>query len=720
MATLESLQARQNAIAEQYREHADFVHDVQEQAEEELIPALKDEFGLDDEAVGDAKAFLHDRVSVFRFCRRARFSPSASLKLLHATLSWRLTSSFSSLTPASIPALYFTTPLLFFHPSLRDKFGRPCAVLNLRHVQRTEDGSLDGLKEYAKLVWEVGRRYLSDLSRDTPDEPKLQMVLIVDLAGAGYSNLELELLPFFLDLLKQNFPGMVGGLFILNYGWAYAGMWQVAKRVLPSTALERILFPSKDELLEFFEEDHLLVEHGGKVQYEYSPGNPILEKYGRPLHPLSRPPSARPSAAPTPSASSSSLHQEVFHSAAGSRNHTPALSRRPSGLIMTSAGLRTGGHPAAPGWPWNWGFTSSVPAAEPESVGGLRRVRSLAELQQKLEQTQRELDSDDSIVDSASEVSEEATDLTQPERFDVDSPAVTAGSAAGSLSARSSRFSSRYSSRAASRAVSRTVSRDVSPMRRRALEPLKMTTGEEEAAEQQPELHPMSPYNPSNPHFGYAGYVPPSSLDPYRQRRPVHFRRRKRDLLRTLTYLAVLRLLALHRAFRYRLSVLIATLLRLTGLGWLQARRARRAAAKQAQVGGAPAVATPLTDRKVHWAASPASSSTTTSGSMSPAIPPQPHSHTHPSSAVASSPFSRPSPPPPLFDLDPTVVYVFLLFLFIRTPRKRDKLRRLGRFVVLEGPRWAVQPARRAALRVLLGKEGARGALKLERARRAG
>lgn len=36
-------------------------------------------------------------------------------------------------------------------------------------------------------------------------------------------------------------------------------MWQLAKRVLPNTALERILFPSKEQLLEFFEEDHLLV-----------------------------------------------------------------------------------------------------------------------------------------------------------------------------------------------------------------------------------------------------------------------------------------------------------------------------------------------------------------------------------------------------------------------------------------------------------------------------
>lgn len=48
-------------------------------------------------------------------------------------------------------------------------------------------------------------------------------------------------------------------VFVLNYGWMYAGMWQLAKRILPHTALERILFPTKSELLQFFDEDHLLV-----------------------------------------------------------------------------------------------------------------------------------------------------------------------------------------------------------------------------------------------------------------------------------------------------------------------------------------------------------------------------------------------------------------------------------------------------------------------------
>lgn len=128
-------------------------------------------------------------VTVFRFCRRARFSPSAALKLLHATLTFRF-SPTSPLPPPIVSPLYLNSPLFFFHPSLRDKFGRPCAVLNLREVRRTEDGELSGLKDFVRLGWEMGRRWLSDLSREGgEDGVKLQMVVIVDLEGAGMSNL---------------------------------------------------------------------------------------------------------------------------------------------------------------------------------------------------------------------------------------------------------------------------------------------------------------------------------------------------------------------------------------------------------------------------------------------------------------------------------------------------------------------------------------------------
>lgn len=70
---------------------------------------------------------------------------------------------------------------------------------------RTNDGELEGLKEFIRFGWEVGRKWLSHLSgveemekgkgkakegaEEKEKEVKVQMVVIVDLDGAGMSNL---------------------------------------------------------------------------------------------------------------------------------------------------------------------------------------------------------------------------------------------------------------------------------------------------------------------------------------------------------------------------------------------------------------------------------------------------------------------------------------------------------------------------------------------------
>lgn len=129
-----------------------------------------------------------------------------ALQLLHDTLVWRMTSSVAALSTANCAPVFLDNPLFFFHPDLTDRFGRPCAVLNLKYVQRDDDGELTGIKEYIKLMWETSRRWLSDKSKGDVD-PKLQMVVIVDLAGANMSNLVLPLIFCKSAVLKRGPAG---------------------------------------------------------------------------------------------------------------------------------------------------------------------------------------------------------------------------------------------------------------------------------------------------------------------------------------------------------------------------------------------------------------------------------------------------------------------------------------------------------------------------------
>lgn len=105
----------------------------------------------------------------------------------------------------------------------------------------------------------------------------------------------------------------------------------------------------------------------------------------------------------------------------------------------------------------------------------------------------------------------------------------------------------------------------------------------------------QSPYHSANPYYGYPAYLPPppsSSSASHPTYAPIpqphHHRRRKRDLARTLSYLAALRFLALHRALQRRAAQVVASAWWVASLRWLwQARQAPRS----------PEF------RKVHWAA---------------------------------------------------------------------------------------------------------------------
>ncbi|KAH9812480.1 hypothetical protein DFH28DRAFT_1096918 [Melampsora americana] len=302
MSSVESVEDRFNQSIQTFKSHLTTLTQLQQRSHHELLQSFNhsNSVQLSNQAIQLLSHFLDDKLNLYRFLKREKFDIENTLKLLSNTLQWRLDSQIDLLSSSSIDPFYHHQPLFYFHPQLKDKWSRPCGVLNLKHVSRTEDGTLDGLKEFIAWSWELGRRYMQDSNSDSlntilsqPEnlnsnaDPKtvpiqLQMVIIVDLKDASLNNLELELIPYFMDLLKNNFPGMVGAIFVLNYGWMYSGMWQVAKRVLPQSALDRIMFPSEKELLKFFNPSNLSTQHGGSFEYQYHHlNNPIINSYGK-------------------------------------------------------------------------------------------------------------------------------------------------------------------------------------------------------------------------------------------------------------------------------------------------------------------------------------------------------------------------------------------------------------------------------------------------------
>jgi hypothetical protein len=61
MATIESLRKRKDDIVTQFHDNAEVVRSIQKIAIEELVPDLKEELNLDEDAVASATKFLEDR-----------------------------------------------------------------------------------------------------------------------------------------------------------------------------------------------------------------------------------------------------------------------------------------------------------------------------------------------------------------------------------------------------------------------------------------------------------------------------------------------------------------------------------------------------------------------------------------------------------------------------------------------------------------------------------
>ncbi|PWN43177.1 hypothetical protein IE81DRAFT_322690 [Ceraceosorus guamensis] len=305
-------------LAAAHDSHAEEIDGLRATALEQLPDAIAEELQLGDDAREEVRRFLSDRATLFRFFRRARFSQEGALSLLTGSLLWRIRTDLPALNLSSLHPIFVAPPagrppLFWANTRFRDRYRRPCGVINLRSLERADVDGLNEVREYIVACMECIRRQLAeDYARYRQDRkgkgnrnalqiarnqqeiddglavpealPPLQMVIAISLKSSGIANLEMELLPFLLDLLKNHFPGMVGAIYMMHYGWVHSGMWGLAKRVLPKEALARIFFPSNAEMAaEHFEPDHLLTEWGGDWDVKMTDEtNDIMIRHARP------------------------------------------------------------------------------------------------------------------------------------------------------------------------------------------------------------------------------------------------------------------------------------------------------------------------------------------------------------------------------------------------------------------------------------------------------
>lgn len=205
-------------------------------------------------------------VTIFRFLKDTDFSEDAAIERLLDTINWRTENKVSRMTYQSIANEFFEDGFAFFHK--QDLIGRPVAIIQMRHFPNFRDKTktlADFMQPFACLVFEMARQITRDLTRknekeQVKDKPVLvsQISIILDIAKAPFVPVDSNLMQALKKIVNSRYPGFVGSVYIMNFGWMYQGIWQVVKLVLSEQAKARVNFTTGEEMTQVMDENDLL------------------------------------------------------------------------------------------------------------------------------------------------------------------------------------------------------------------------------------------------------------------------------------------------------------------------------------------------------------------------------------------------------------------------------------------------------------------------------
>lgn len=93
--------------------------------------------------------------------------------------------------------------------------------------------------------------------------------VIFDLRNTGWSNVDIDLLMHFLNLLREVFPVNLDYVLAINFPWVLSAAWAVAKRLIPPERRDVVVFISHTEIFNYIEKENVPDFLGGTCKREY-------------------------------------------------------------------------------------------------------------------------------------------------------------------------------------------------------------------------------------------------------------------------------------------------------------------------------------------------------------------------------------------------------------------------------------------------------------------
>ncbi|XP_052077844.1 motile sperm domain-containing protein 2-like isoform X1 [Mytilus californianus] len=186
---------------------------------------------------------------------------------LHEALKWRRECGIRDATEESFPRWALERGAIYFHNV--DKDGKKLLFVRVKEH-----------KKDASVLPEVKRFFAYHLETQYNEDPHSQITLVFDMADAGLSNLDMDLIKFVITSFKVYYPSLLNVMLIYEMPWLFNAAWKIIKTWLSAEAVKKIKFITRSDAQAYINKDQLLEHMGGtdKFQFRYLSPEERLEE----------------------------------------------------------------------------------------------------------------------------------------------------------------------------------------------------------------------------------------------------------------------------------------------------------------------------------------------------------------------------------------------------------------------------------------------------------
>ncbi|OTF79961.1 Motile sperm domain-containing protein 2-like protein [Euroglyphus maynei] len=193
---------------------------------------------------------------VKRYLLQSRRNVDDAYNLMVSALRWRQEINLPNLEAKYFPKEFFEIGGLFSYEP--DRMGNPVIYLRIRMHKKIKD-----LEHFVKLF------LFYTINRVDMESGENGCTIVFDCSGAGYSNMDLDLLKSLIDVAFKYFPYCIRLVIVYELSWMLNAFRRIAMTFIPSVLTSIVRFSNKNDIHQYIARENLPDFMGGTCKRDY-------------------------------------------------------------------------------------------------------------------------------------------------------------------------------------------------------------------------------------------------------------------------------------------------------------------------------------------------------------------------------------------------------------------------------------------------------------------